>query len=203
MTFEGYVDIFTFKNQSKVKLSVFLFFILALSPLQEVDVFQKHGNHAAVTHITIPPSMFNMLSKFKVNTNDPETESLLLMIKSLQTFRVMTTKDATIAKDMAQWLATEIEQTDLTSLFNVKKDGVRVKFGAVFSPQQDKVKRLVMWVEGLDGFVAKNPEINLNSPADLDYILLEIKGDLALDQISALTSIVNIPGGEYLDILDR
>lgn len=144
-----------------------------------------------------------MLSKFKVNTNDPETESLLLMIKSLQTFRVMTTKDATIAKDMALWLATEIEQTDLTSLFNVKKDGVRVKFGAVFSPQQDKVKRLVMWVEGLDGFVAKNPEINLNSPADLDYILLEIKGDLALDQISALTSIVNIPGGEYLDILDR
>ena len=37
-----------------------------------------------------------------------------------------------------------------------------------------------MWVEGLDEFVAKNPEINLNSPADLDYILLEIKGDLAL-----------------------
>ena len=125
------------------------------------------------------------------------------MIKSLQTFRVMTTKDATIAKDMAQWLATEIEQTDLTSLFNVKKDGVRVKFGAVFSPQQDTVKRLVMWVEGLDEFVAKNPDINLKSPADLDYILLEIKGDLALDQISALTNIVNIPGGEYLDILDR
>jgi len=49
LTFEGYVDIFNPKNQSKVKLSVFLFFILAISPLQEFDVFQKHGNHAAVT----------------------------------------------------------------------------------------------------------------------------------------------------------
>lgn len=204
LDFIPYIDHYICKNQTKVRIS-FLFFVFFCFSLQAQsdDVFQLHASRNDVTHITVPPSMFGMLSKLKLSTNDPETEALMKMVQSLTLFRVMTTRNTSIAKDMQSWVNQEIQQTSLMSLLNVKKEGVRVQFAAVFSTRQDQVKRLVMWVQGLEQYVEKNPDIQLDSPADLDYILLEIKGDLPLDQISALTQIVNIPGGNYLEALNN
>lgn len=183
----------------KYLMTLFLFMTFATSYGQ--DVFQKYNGHPEVTYIRFPQTMFSLLSKIKVNATDENAEAFLEMIKTLKEFRVLSTKNESIAEEMHSWLQAEYKNTPLMSIINLTEANVNVQFGAVFGSDQSKVKRLVMLVKGLDDFVKKNPSINLDTQVDLDYILLEIKGDLQLDQIASLTQLVDIPGGKYLDAL--
>ena len=44
--------------------------------------------------------MFQLLSKFKISTDDPESQAFIEMIQNLKRFRVMSTKETSIAQ---QW----------------------------------------------------------------------------------------------------
>ena len=44
-------------------------------------------------------------------------------------------------------------------------------------------------------------DIQVETTTDLDFILLEIVGAIDLEQVGALTQLIDVPGGEYLDAL--
>ena len=68
--------------------------------------------------------MFQLLSKFKVNTSDPDSQAFVDMIQSLRRFRVMSTQSAEISTEMESWLTNEIQQTPLTSVLNITEKGL-------------------------------------------------------------------------------
>ena len=113
----------------------------------------------------------------------------------------MSTKEASVATAMEDWFQNELNESSLESVLNITEKGVNVRFGAVYGDQEGTVDRLVMYIKGLQGFIDKSDDIQLEIQTRLDFILLEIKGSIDLNQVGTLTKLVDIPGGEYLDAL--
>lgn len=185
-----------------MKYIFFLFALFSLSNLQAQDVFQDYAAHPSVSQLNVSPQMFRMLSRFKVQTDDPSSQEFIEMIQSLRRFRLMSTKDSTIAKAMEGWLGEEYSNTPLESILNLTEKGIRVQFGAVYGDKADEVKRLVMYVKGLQEYVDQQENISLDTQTPLDFILLEIQGDINLNQVASLTKLIDIPGGQYLEAFD-
>ena len=192
------------KDYSKMKntLLILLFMVIATTASAQT-VFEQYGGNPAVTNLNVSPQMFQLLSKFKVTTNDPESQSLIEMIQSLKRFRVMSTKDEQIATAMEDWFQMELNTSSLESVLNITEKEVNVRFGAVYGSKESTVHRLVMYVKGLQGYIDQREDIQLQTATALDFILLEIRGDIDLNQVGALTKLIDIPGGEYLDALEN
>ena len=60
-----------------------------------------------------------------------------------------------------------------------------------------------MYVKGLHEYIDKREDIQLQTDTSLDFILLEIKGKIDLNQVGTLTKLIDIPGGEYLNVLEN
>ena len=60
-----------------------------------------------------------------------------------------------------------------------------------------------MYVKGLQDFIDQREDIQLQTDTSLDFILLEIKGKIDLNQVGTLTKLIDIPGGEYLNALEN
>ena len=164
-------------------------------------VFDEYGGNPSVSNLNISPQMFKLMSKFKISTDDPESQALIDMIQGLEAFRVMSTKDALIANEMEAWMQSELDKSTLESMLNMTEKGVNVQFGAAYGEGNSIVKRLVMYVKGLQAYIDNQDNIQLETSTDLDFILLEIVGKIDLDQVGALTQLIDVPGGEYLDAL--
>ena len=175
-------------------------FLLA-SNLHAQDVFNRYATDADVTHLNVSPQMFQLLSKFKVSTSDPESQAFITMIQSLRHFRVMSTKNAEISSAMEEWLKKEIDQTALESVLNITENGVKVQFAAVYGEGEATVNRLLMYVQGLQDYMDNEASIQLNTETRFDFVLLEIGGNIDLNQVALISQLVEIPGGQYLEAL--
>ena len=193
--------IYLCKDYAKMKKALSFFLILLLTQLSAQNVFEQYGGSQAVTNLNVSPQMFQLLSKFKISTDDPESQAFIEMIQSLKRFTVMSTKEASVATAMEDWFQNELNESSLESVLNITEKGVNVRFGAVYGDQEGTVDRLVMYIKGLQGFIDKTDDIQLETQTRLDFILLEIKGSIDLNQVGTLTKLVDIPGGEYLDAL--
>ena len=162
--------------------------------------FETYKSSEEVSYINVSPQMFLLLSKLKVNTNDPDTQAFFDTVQQIRGFKVMSTQQAAIAEQMAQWVSAENQTSDLEPIVNLNEGEVRVSFSAAFTDDPNRVKRLIMYVEGLQKVAEEN---NLQLDAEnLEYVLLEIKGNIALDQLARLTDLVDIPGGQFLQKLN-
>lgn len=175
-------------------------FLLA-SNLHAQDVFNRYATDADVTHLNVSPQMFQLLSKFKVSTSDPESQAFITMIQSLRHFRVMSTKNAVISSAMEEWLKKEIDQTPLESVLNITENGVKVQFAAAYGEGEATVNRLLMYVQGLQDYMDNEASIQLNTETRFDFVLLEIGGNIDLNQVALISQLVEIPGGQYLEAL--
>ncbi|MGB1449791.1 MAG: DUF4252 domain-containing protein [Flavobacteriaceae bacterium] len=184
-----------------MKKTFFFLCLLASFHLSAQNVFEQYGSSPAVSQLNVSPQMFQLLSKFKITTDDPDSQAFIEMIQQLKRFKVMSTQDATISTAMEEWFQREIEQTTLETVLNLTEKGVNVRFGAVYGEDESTVERLVMYVKGLQEFIDQQDNIQLNTTTKFDYVLLEIKGKIDLNQVATLTKLIDIPGGEYLDAL--
>jgi len=160
-----------------MKYLILVLFLMGGISLNAQTVFEDYGGNPAVTHLNISPQMFQMLSK--------------------------STQEVQIAQVMETWMQKELQRTELTSILNMTEQGVNVQFAAVYGEGEAEVQRLVMFVKGLQEFIDKQDNINLDTNTKFDYVLLEIKGDIDLNQVGALTKLIAVPGGEYLESLQN
>lgn len=179
----------------------FILFLFACSSIQAQSPFDDYKSSDAVSYLSVSPQMFQLLGKLKINTEDPETQAFFDTVQQIKGFKVLSTNDISIANTMAQWVTEENQSTDLEPIVNLNEEDVRVSFSATYGNDPNRVKRLVMYVEGLQAMIDKKENIQLDTK-NLSYILLEIKGNIALDQLARLTDLVDIPGGRFLEKLD-
>lgn len=180
----------------KVLLFLLAIFILPTGMMAQT-IFEKYSENPNVTYVNIKPKMFQMLAKLDISTDDPESQAYLNMVNSITSFKTIITDDKAIATDISGWMTSK--KGALEELMEVKDDGMEVKFYVKEGRDADHVKELLIFVNGI-GELTKDANIEMNGKKrEIETVVALLTGDINLNEISKLTSKMNIPGGEHLD----
>ena len=179
--------------------SLLLSFLLCSCLLSAQDIFEEFQKDPEVSYISVSPKMFELLGKLSINTDDPKMNGFIEMVQSMKHFKVLSTKNPSIAEKMDVWLTNQLVETDLETVLNLTEQEVEVQFCVVYGEEESKVDQLVMFVKGVQKF-ADQEGLDVSN---LDFILLSIEGKIDLNQVATLTEIVDIPGGNFLKKMNK
>ncbi|MDP3679926.1 MAG: DUF4252 domain-containing protein [Flavobacterium sp.] len=169
-------------NKSK-KFILTLVFTLVSSTFFAQAIFDKFDGQEGVKSIIVNKKMFDLMSKVKMDASDKETQQYLSLIKKLDDLKVFTTKSARIEGEMKVVADKYIKTAGLEELMRVNEDGRSIKILVKSGASDSQIRELFMFIEG-----AKND----------DTVLMSLKGNFDLNEISVLTNKMKIPGGEDL-----
>lgn len=139
---------------------IILLIALAITPLVSFSqtVFDKLEDLDGVDAVIVNKDAFEILSKFKVKSNDNEAMQVFSMIQDLKELRVFSTSNADIATQMESMVNAEIKSSKLTELMRVKDEDSRVKIYVKSSNKKDFVSEVLMFVKGINGKTKGNSE---------------------------------------------
>lgn len=181
----------------KKAITLFTLALLLTSSAMAQDIFSKYSDNSKVTYISIKPKMFKLLAKMDIDTDDEEAQQYIEMVNSITSFKTIMTSDKSIALDFTKYVSKSSKK--LEELMKVKDDGVVMTFYVKEGKDEDHVSELLMFVDGLTD-ITNEANVNLNGKKrTLESIVMSLTGDINLNQISKLTSKMNLPGGDALD----
>ncbi|HZJ18744.1 MAG TPA: DUF4252 domain-containing protein [Pricia sp.] len=168
--------------------------VLAFLPIVTFgqDIFDKYEDSDQVTFVAMQPKMFQMLGKMSVSSDDPEAADFFKLVNSITSFKVITTENSKISKDIDGWVTTRLKSSAYEELMRVKDGGSNVKFYVKEGKDADHVKELLMFVTGL-----QDANIDIDG-RKIETVLLSLTGDINLQEISKLTDKMDLPGGKQL-----
>jgi len=175
-----------------------LIFSLILLPtvLLSQSIFDKYEDIELVNSVVMNQKMFNMLAD--IETNDPDSEAFINQAITLKNLTVYTTSSVDVMKSMEQDVASYVMSSQLEELMRIKDGGSSIKFYILEGSDDNHVKELLMFVKGLTD-MTKNQNITINGKQRVvETVLLSLKGDIDLREVSKLTTKLNVPGGELL-----
>lgn len=146
--------------------------------------FDKFEGKEGVSSVNVSKKMFEMMSKVKVDAKDKEMQQYLTLLKKLDNLKVLTTTSAKIANEMETSVASYLKSNPLEELMRANSDGKNVKIYVKSAGSSTVVKELLMFME--------------SSSKDTPSVLLSLTGEFDLDEISALTERLNLPGKDEL-----
>ena len=90
---------------------IVLLTMLVLAPIisRAQDIFDKYEDNDKVTFVAMQPKMFQMLGKMSVSSDDPEAKEFFELVNSITSFKVITTDDAAISKDVDSWVTNRLK----------------------------------------------------------------------------------------------
>lgn len=138
--------------------------------------FEKYENNDQVKSYIVNKKMFEMMSKMKIDLNDEDAKLYLNLIKKLDKLSVYTTSNLKLSSEFKATALKYIADGKFEELMRVNEGGKNVK---VYFKTGDS-KELFMFVD------------------DKESILLSLKGNFDLNEISVLTEKLNLPGKEEL-----
>ena len=168
--------------------------LMAIAPYaaQAQDIFEKYEDDDKVTFVAMQPKMFQMLAKMSVNSDDPEAQEFFDLVNSISSFKVITTEDASITRDVDVWVTNRLKTSSFEELMRIRDGGSNVKFYVKEGKDSDHVKELLMFVTGM-----KDKDIDING-RKIETVLLSLTGDINLKSVSKLTDKMDLPGGDQL-----
>ena len=160
-------------------------FIMVTSITFSQWVFDKYEEKDDVTSVVVNKKMFELMSKVKVDTKDKEAQQYMDLLKKLDNLKVFMTGNVKLAGEMKGTVTSYLKSNPLEELMRVSDDGKKVNIYVKSGATANSVKELLMFIE---------------SPGDKDKqaIVLSLTGDFNLDEISALTEKMRLPGGSEL-----
>lgn len=153
-----------------IVLSIILF------SLNSFAQFEKFENNDQVKSYIVNKKMFEMMSKIKIDASDEEAKAYINLIKKLDKLLVFTTTDKKLSSEFSSSAMKYIADNKLEELMRVSEGGKNVKIYL----KNGASKELFMFVD------------------DKESILLSLKGNFDLNEISVLTEKLNLPGKEEL-----
>ena len=174
------------------KILILAVMIVAPFFVQAQDIFEKYEDNDKVTFVAMQPKMFQMLAKMSVNSDDPEAREFFDLVNSISSFKVITTEDVSITKDVDSWVTNRLKTSSFEELMRIRDGGSNVKFYVKEGKDSDHVKELLMFVTGM-----KDMDIDLNG-RKIETVLLSLTGDINLKSVSKLTDKMDLPGGDQL-----
>ena len=178
-------------------LSLVLFPTLLLSQ----NFFDKYEDYDDVGSIIVNQKMFNMLSDIEIN--DSDAGAFMIQAGKLKNLSVYTTSSREMSSVMEGDVAEYIEIFKLEELMRIKVDGSNIKFYILEGKDDNHVKELLMFSTELTNLtVQENYTIN-GKKLEFETVLLSLKGDIDLREVSNITSELNVPGGDLLKNADK
>ena len=186
----------TSKMKNRLIVLVMAIMLLPLTGMAQNDIFEKYSDDSDVTYVSIKPKMFQMIAKMGINVDDPEAKAFMDMVNSITSFKTIVTDKSEISADISKWVKSR--SSSLEELMEVRDDGTNVNFYVKEGKDSDHVKELLIFVNGIDKKMDEKIEIN-GKERKIETVVVSMTGDIDLNEISKLTSKMNIPGGEHLD----
>ncbi|WP_299556236.1 DUF4252 domain-containing protein [Seonamhaeicola sp.] len=186
------------KEKMSKRLIVFIMAVMLvpLTGMAQKNIFDKYSDDPNVTYVNIKPKMFQMIAKVGVDTSDPEAKAFMDMVKSITSFKTIVTDSKDISADIAKWVKSR--SSSLEELMEVRDDGSEVKFYVKEGKDEDHVKELLIFVNGIDKVMDEKIQIN-GKERKIETVVVSFTGDIDLNEISKLTEKMNIPAGEHLE----
>lgn len=155
------------------------------------NVFDKFEDQQDVTSMIVTKSMFKLMSKIDLSSNDPKAKEYLSMVENLENIKIFTTGNLNTASEMKKTVDSYLKSsTTLSELMRVNDDGKNIRFYVKEGKNDNFVTELFMFLE------------DTNSK-DSKAVIMSITGNIDLRQISQLTSDLNVPGSEQLKNIDK
>ncbi|WP_406683142.1 DUF4252 domain-containing protein [Seonamhaeicola sp. MEBiC1930] len=170
--------------------------LMPLTGMAQKNIFEKYSDNPNVTYVNIKPKMFQMIAKVGVDTSDPDAKAFMDMVKSITSFKTIVTDNADISSDISKWVKSR--SSSLEELMEVRDEGSEVKFYVQEGKDEDHVKELLIFVNGIDKHIEDKIEIN-GKERKIETVVVSFTGDIDLNEISKLTEKMNIPAGEHLN----
>lgn len=175
----------------KKLLIIFVIAILPLTSYAQNSALDKFEDMDDVTSIIVNKEAFRMLAKFK--GGGEEGQEYFDMIKGLKSFKVFTTENKSIAKEMDNIVSKYLKSSKLIELMRIKDKDTNVKIYIRQGKDEDHVSELLMYVGGVSKYMN-----NSDSPLKAESVILSLTGDIDLNKISKLTE-THIPNsGKHL-----
>jgi len=161
--------------------------VMAMLPLAgfSQSVFDKFEDLDDVTTVIVNKSMFNLLAKMDIETDDPEAKEFISIVNSLKSLKVFTTENKKVGDDMKSSVDSYLSSSKMEELMRIKDKDANVKFYIKEGKDSDHVSELLMFVTGM-----KDVEANGHK---FETVILSLTGDIDLNNISSLTKKMNLP----------
>jgi len=180
------------------KLILILAIALTSSVTFAQTIFDKYEDQEGVMSVVVNQKMFKMLATMGVDVDDPDAQEYIDMAKNITGLKVFTTGDEKISADMNATVSKYLKSSKLEELMRIKDGDQTVKFYVLEGKDENHVKELLMFVNGLKDFT-NGQDITINGKKrEVETVLLTLTGDIDLRQISKLTNQMNMPGGDQL-----
>lgn len=144
-------------------------------------VFDKFDNQDDVRAVIVNKKMFTMMSKMEVK--DKDGQQFLALVKKLENLKVFITSNDKRATEMKSEALKYIKTAGLDELMRVTEKGKSVRIYVRSGATESQVKELLMFIEGT---------------GKEESVLMSLTGNFDLDELSALTEKMNLPGGDEL-----
>lgn len=180
------------------KATIALALIMAPVVTFAQSIFDKYEDHPDVASVVVNQKMFSMLASIDVDLDDPEAQKTMDMVKKISGLKVFTTDNAEVSADMNATVNKYLKSSQLEELMRIKDGDQTVKFYVKEGKDENHVKELLMFVNGLKE-MTKGQDITINGEKrEFESVLLTITGDIDLREISKLTNSMDLPGGDQL-----
>lgn len=145
--------------------------------------FDKFEDMEEVSTVVVNQNMFKLFSR--IESDDPEAQEFMEMVKSLNDLKVFITEDKAVGDQMKSTVDKYLKSASLQELMRVKDKDMNVKFYIKQGRDEDHVSELLMFVNGLKDMEANGRKF--------ETVLLSLTGDIDLNKISTLTRKMNLP----------
>lgn len=145
------------------------------------SVFDKFDNQDDITTVIVNKKMFSMLSKVDANTK--QSQQFIELIKKLDNLKVFVTSSDKKSDDMKAVADKYIKTAGLDELMRINEKGKNVKIFVKSGATESEVKELLMFIEG---------------SGKEESVLMSLTGSFSLEELSALTDKMKLPGGDEL-----
>ncbi len=145
------------------------------------SIFDKFDDNDKITAVIVNKKMFELMGK--VETKDKDSKEYINLVKKLDNLRVFVTTDDKLSNDMKATADKYLKTNAMEELMRINEKGKSVKIYVKSGAKDSQVKELLMFIEG--------------SGKD-ETVLMSLTGNFDLDELSALTDKMNLPGGDEL-----
>ena len=162
------------------------------------SIFDKYEDHPDVASVVVNQKMFSMLASIDIDMDNPEDQKMMDMVKKITGLKVFTTGNTEVSADMSATVNRYLKSSQLEELMRIKDGDQTVKFYVKEGKDENHVKELLMFVNGLKEMTS-GQDITINGERrEFESVLLTLTGDIDLRQISKLTNSMDLPGGDQL-----